>query len=465
MRGRDSAGIHLFVTGHGLDTDGATVQTMLAGRNENRLFTSGSVRVESGALSFVYKAAAEIGELGDNTRTLRAAIAGDPLLRLALESDTAELAVLAHTRWASVGIISEPNCHPLNNEESERPLGMQPGPYMVGALNGDVDNHADLKATHKLQIASPITTDAKVIPTLASRQVHATGDLVEGFRRTVASFDGSVAIAAASAEHAGRLLLALRGSGQALYIGLAEDMYIVASEPYGLVEETRSFLRMDGESPAHVDQPASRGQIVELTAAVAGSIGGVRRLAYDGTELPVSDRDIVRAEVTTRDIDRGPSPHFLLKEIREAPGSFRKTLRGKIRDRSGVLDVVLGTSTLPDDVRAKLATGGYRRIDVIGQGTAAVAGQSMVELLSAVLQETDVFVRAITATEFCGFNMPSDLSDTLVVAVSQSGTTTDTNRAVDLAPWPGCISHRHRQPPQQRLDRQGRRSSVHLRRP
>ena len=41
----------------------------------------------------------------------------DELLRLALRADTAEAVVLAHTRWASVGIISEANAHPLNQEE------------------------------------------------------------------------------------------------------------------------------------------------------------------------------------------------------------------------------------------------------------------------------------------------------------------------------------------------------------
>ena len=37
------------------------------------LFANGSVRTPDGLLSLVYKAAAEIGELGDNTRHLRAA--------------------------------------------------------------------------------------------------------------------------------------------------------------------------------------------------------------------------------------------------------------------------------------------------------------------------------------------------------------------------------------------------------
>jgi glutamine---fructose-6-phosphate transaminase (isomerizing) len=433
VRGRDSAGIHLFVTGHGLDLNDPTVVQLLSTRQSDPLFTSGSVRVAGDALSFVYKAAAEIGELGDNTRVLRTAMRVDTLLHLALANAGSKIAVLAHTRWASVGIVSEPNAHPLNSEEMTELVG----PYVVGALNGDVDNYADLKAEHHLSVHAPITTDAKVIPTLVSRYTVQTGDVVEAFRRAVSTFDGSVAIGAASADDPDTLLLALRGSGQALYIGLAEDAYIVASEPYGLVEETRNFVRMDGETPAQADQPSSRGQVMALNAAFAGTIDGIRRLAYDATELPLTTKEVTRAEVTTRDIDRGASPHFLLKEITEAPISFRKTLRGHIKEVDGRLVAALGDKTIPAAVAAKLQAGEYRHVYVIGQGTAAVAGQSMAVVLSSLLQggetRNTVFVRAITATEFSGFGMAHDLSDTLIVAVSQSGTTTDTNRTVDLA--------------------------------
>ena len=62
---------------------------------------------------------------------------------------------------------------------------------------------------------------------------------------------------------------------------------------------------------------------------------GIARLAYDGTGLPVQPDDLQRAQITTRDIDRGEFPHYLLKEISEAPGSFRKTLRGKLVERDG----------------------------------------------------------------------------------------------------------------------------------
>ena len=67
-------------------------------------------------------------------------------------------------------------------------------------------------------------------------------------RQVVASFEGSVAIGAVSLEHPDRLLLALRGSGQALYVGITPSGYLVASEPYGLVEQCSSYVRLDGEA-------------------------------------------------------------------------------------------------------------------------------------------------------------------------------------------------------------------------
>ena len=158
------------------------------------------------------------------------------------------------------------------------------------ALNGDVDNFADLKAADGLRLAAEITTDAKVIPTLVSHRLGEGADLTTAFRDTVASFEGSVAIAASAATHPDHVLLALRGSGQALYVGLADGCFVVASEPYGLVELTRSYVRLDGDTPANPENPnASRGQIVVLDGSRAGRLDGITRQAYDGTLLPVTE--------------------------------------------------------------------------------------------------------------------------------------------------------------------------------
>ena len=418
VRGRDSAGLHVFVWGH--DIEATALATLLDERGTDPLFQSGAVVAANECLSFVYKAAAEIGELGDNTAALRAALSADTLFRRALESPGARVAILGHTRWASVGIISEPNTHPLNSYELEESAGTEP-PYVVAALNGDVDNHADLRVTHGLRIASTITTDAKVIPTLVARHA-ATTPLAEAFRRTVSEFDGSVAIGVASAETPSALFLALRGSGQGLYVGLADDCYVVASEPYGVVEETAQYVRMDGENG---------GEIIALDGDRAGELAGIERLGYDGSEHPVTAADVVTAEVTTRDINRGDAPHFLLKEITEAPLSFAKTLRGKIVERDGRLRADIGERALPRDIVDRLAAGTITRVRVIGQGTAAVAGQSTAAILDG-LTDARLDVDAVTATELSGFGMRLDMSDTLAIAVSQSGTTTDTNRTVDL---------------------------------
>ncbi|HEV7686265.1 MAG TPA: SIS domain-containing protein, partial [Acidimicrobiia bacterium] len=139
------------------------------------------------------------------------------------------------------------------------------------------------------------------------------------------------------------------------------------------------------------------------------------------------------AEITTRDVDRAGYPHFLLKEVSEAPESFRKTLRGKVTEVGGQLTVALGEETLPASVRKALGVGAYRRVLVIGQGTAAVAGQILAATLTSVLPPAaGVTVAALPASELSGFGLDDDMADTLVIAISQSGTTTDTNRTVDL---------------------------------
>ena len=431
VRGRDSAGVGVVVWGHGLTEKDVLVEASLSDgftqRSSDALFTSRSVRVQNDVWTFVYKAAAEIGELGDNTSSMRREIHNDPLLRRVIAQQGARVTIIGHTRWASVGIISEPNAHPVTGEELSKPQ-----PLVLAVLNGDVDNYADLKVEHDIHVAPSITTDAKVIPSLVARGLAEGASLHESFINTVSQFVGSVAIAAVSVEHPDKVMLALRGSGQGMCIGIAEDRFIVASEPYGTVEDTTRIIRMDGESLVDPDRPSSRGQIIELSSSDAGTLGGMRRFSYDGTEIPLVGEDVVDAGVTTRDIDRGDSPHFLLKEILEAPESFRKTLRGRIHDHDGFLSVDLDNDVMPGAIRDALASGKIKRLRIIGQGTAAVAGSSMVAVLNALHQ--DAFdVDALTATEFSGFGLSADLRDTLVVAVSQSGTTTDTNRTVDLA--------------------------------
>ncbi len=420
VRGRDSAGLHVLVTGHDLDLSSPDMRQLIGRRADDVSFTSGAVRVASGCLSIVYKTAAEIGELGDNVRALRSQVGGDTLLARALSAPEVRVTVLGHTRWASVGPIVEANAHPLDAGE----LGGPPGPHVVATLNGDVENHSELVFAESLALPPAITTDAKVIPVLISRRLAGGLPMMEAFRSTVARLDGSVAVAAAGSTTPDALHLAVRGSGQSLYVGLADGAFVVTSEPYGLVEETDRYLR--------VGAGATGGQVVALHREAAGTVGGIERVGYDGSRSPVTADQITTAEITTRDIDRRGFAHYLLKELNEAPSSFRKTLRSRIVTAGdGLLQAYVGQDALPAALVEAVATGTVQRAVVIGQGTAAVAGQAVAAAVSRLLPA--LAVTAVAASELSGYGLAEDMADTVVVAISQSGTTTDTNRAVDLA--------------------------------
>ena len=94
LRGSDSVGLHVLVTGHALDFDDPRIAAAIARRSSDPLFMSTAVRTPAGHLSIVYKHAAEIGGLGDNGRALRATISADSLLFEALQSSTAHVVVL-----------------------------------------------------------------------------------------------------------------------------------------------------------------------------------------------------------------------------------------------------------------------------------------------------------------------------------------------------------------------------------
>ncbi|HEX2295660.1 MAG TPA: SIS domain-containing protein [Actinomycetota bacterium] len=417
VRGRDSAGLLLLLRDHDLDPASPELKALLSER-EDPVFKSFSVRHDPDELAVVYKAAREVGELGQNTAELRTKLRDDPLFRRVLVAPRATGIVLAHTRWASVGLISEPNCHPVTGEEVGRD-----GADVYCAINGDIDNHWHLCTDDRLRIANEITTDSKVFPVLVSRSLDDGVDPVDAFRGAMARVEGSVAIAATLGPDPNSLYLALKGSGQGLYVGLAEDSFVVASEPYGVVGMTQRHLRMQG---------GADGEVVVLDGSKAGELAGILRLGVTGPESPPREGEVRVAQITTRDIDRAGFPHFLLKEISQSPESFKKTIRGKVVDADGRLELKLPDESLPQSVRERLAAGAIRRILVVGQGTAAVASEGVARFTARVLEEHAVDVRAMPATELSGFFLRPDMSDTLVVPISQSGTTTDTNRAVDL---------------------------------
>ncbi len=462
VRGRDSAGLQISFA---LEKE-ETMETVLSDLKNKGLYEAyvarmqagdplnGSIQVSSGVsgdgkkrinISFVYKTFSIVGELGRNVRELRRIIKNDMILRLFSQLSASCETAITHTRWASVGSITEENCHPVNNYKR---LGeIQILPFYPGAsavinvvLNGDIDNYPLLRSELEVNrdlIAPEVTTDTKIIPLQIEKYLHAGNNVVDAFRLAVNDFEGSHAIVMTCDLEPGKIFLALKGSGQSIYVGINKDQYMLSSELYGLIEVMPDFIKMNGEAD-ETSRNTVAGQIFILDQNSGGGLTGIKACSYNGTALKLTSTDVQRAQITTRDIDRGDYPHFFLKEISEAALSVKRTWRGKYRIealKNSAPEVIfnLGDDVIPAAVCKGFREGAIKKIIIIGQGTAAVAGLAVADAFERYLKGRDIHIIAKVASELSGFLLKDDLADTLVIPITQSGTTTDTNRAVAMA--------------------------------
>ena len=438
VRGRDSAGLAVYARfpdearlDRFLD-GGAGRREELALRADPRLGHRSLVRPPAApnTLLVLFKVAREVGKMGDNVAFLRESIAGDGLFKALLAEPEVEIQCLGHTRWASNGVVSVANCHPVDSAVTSdgTPLPDSEG-RLVACVNGDVDNYRELleryAGSRGLDVDPAVTTDAKIVPVVVAHHVRQGDSLENAFRQAVREFEGSLAIGLMAAERPGEFLFAQKGSGQGLFFGLGDRTVAAASEVYGVVELASSYVRAEGERRAE-------GEIFRLRS---GKDGVDLEVLAEDRFAPVDAGRQRRAEITTRDIHRGDYPHYFLKEIGESVESVRKTFRGKLKRADGGVRVSLDSEVLPPELLTAFRDGRVRRVSVVGQGTASVAGQGVAHLLRRALQRLPhaVEITSTRATELSAHGLRPDMSDTLLVAVSQSGTTTDTNRTVDLA--------------------------------
>ena len=461
VRGRDSAGISLLFildaaayAGFKQTLDREALADAFTQRCEHPVLGNKSITNQQNGdgdvlgLTITYKVAAEIGRLGDNVSQLRKDISGDPILKALASTPHRYHTVSAHTRWASVGAITIANCHPVDNGTTGT------SQYRKGiihaCLNGDIDNYIALKEQWEAKgelICEDITTDTKIIPLQVEKYFRQGHAMEEAFRLAVNDFEGSHAIAMHTNLAPGKFFLAQRGSGQAVFVGLAKDHYIPTSEVYGFVEETSSFVKMDGEKMVEGKDGQTQGQLFVLDQNSAGGISGITAAYYDGTPIQLKEDDVQHTAITSRDIDRQNFPHYFLKEISEAPLSVDKTLqnRWKIDKASGHYTIALDETTLPDKIVRAFRDQRIQRVYFIGQGTAGIAASASADILNYYLNEPSLQISALKASELSGFQLDEQensqaMRDALVVAISQSGTTTDTNRAVDMVKARGAYT-------------------------
>ena len=455
VRGRDSAGISLIAVAEKKDylnfekelTKRSLLDEFSSRQKEKILLNKGisiNMREDTVSIVFTYKIAAQVGHLGDNVTFLRKQIQDDRIFQLFITLPSICQTTVAHTRWASVGEISEANCHPIDNaviQSDNGPDSDDSKGIVHVCLNGDIDNYLILKETFeketKKSIPPQINTDTKIIPLQIQKYYDVGHPIEKSFRLAVNDFKGSHAIAMHTDSAPGKIFLAQRGSGQTVFVGLGKEHYITASEIYGLVEETSRYIKMEGEKTVNGLQHKNQGQIFILDQDSYGGLPGIKAINYDGSLIHLSEDTIKHTEITPRDIDRQGFTHYFLKEISESPGSVEKTVQNRwnIVKKNGKRYplITLDDKVIPPALAEAFHQHRIKKILFIGQGTAGVAASGCAALLRYYLADSSIGVAPFKASEFSGSLLKTNLRDTLIIAITQSGTTTDTNRAIDMA--------------------------------
>jgi glucosamine--fructose-6-phosphate aminotransferase (isomerizing) len=170
-------------------------------------------------------------------------------------------------------------------------------------------------------------------------------------------------------------------------------------------------------------------------------------MSYDGSPIELSPDLIRKTPLTSRDIDRQDFDHYFLKEISESPTSVRRTIenRWKIEGSDNQKFIIsLNKQVVPEKIESAFKTHKIKRIIFIGQGTAGVAALACADIMRYYLSGLDITIESLKSSELSGFMLNEDDADqfhnTLLIPISQSGTTADTNRTVDMVKRKGACS-------------------------
>ncbi len=287
---------------------------------------------------------------------------------------------IGHTRWATHGLPQENNTHPLLDCNEEIAL----------VVNGIIENYMTLK--DELESRGHIfrsVTDSEIIVHLIEENIEK--GLAEAVKLTVKRLTGNFAFAVVSTRDKSKVVCARHDAP--LICCYNQKEAAVASDISGVVSIFDEVIYIPNDS------------IVVLGR------GRCTITNFAGKELSVTPRKVT---IDINDIDKGHFPHFMLKEIYEQP----KVIHNIVSERIAEGRIRLGGELSIADSELKKVS----RIVIQACGTswhAGLVGKYLIEKFARIHTEVDI------SSEFRYRDAVMD-SDTLVMAISQSGETADT---------------------------------------
>ena len=295
---------------------------------------------------------------------------------------------IAHTRWATHGVPSERNAHPHISKD-----------HIAVVHNGIIENYEELRT--RLTAAGyefNSDTDTEVIAHLIHSHYARGNSLLAATQASLVELVGAYAIGVIAADNPDQLICARRGSP--LLLGVGEGEHFVASDVSALLPVTRRVVYLE------------EGDVVEL---------GRRGYRIFDAHGKCVERAVHLSELSNESVQLGEYRHYMQKEIHEQPQALADTLES-----------VCNSQSLVPGIFGAEAAATFADIDsilILACGTSYHAGlvaRYWLEEIAGIRCNVEI------ASEY-RYRVSVPNPRTLVVVISQSGETADTQAALNHA--------------------------------
>ena len=286
---------------------------------------------------------------------------------------------IGHTRWATTGAVTKINAHPHYSSDKSFAL----------AQNGIVENYEELKEKLiKKGYKFLSETDTEVIVRLIEKELVKTKNIRLAVSRAFKQLKGRNTIILITKDQE---ILAVR-NGSPLVVGFGKDQIYLSSDTLSFAPYTKKVLVVDN------------GQMVIAGKSVS--------LIDNKTDRKI-EVNIENIEIKAEEASKEKYPHYMLKEIHEAPFVLGQLIKQSKK-------------TYEDIARAiKHAKNVY----TIGSGGAGVAAAQIGYYLRSIGKIKAVSLIGADAEEYEDLFTSSDL----IIVISQSGETADVLEVIERA--------------------------------
>jgi glucosamine--fructose-6-phosphate aminotransferase (isomerizing) len=297
--------------------------------------------------------------------------------------------MIAHTRWATHGGVTVQNAHP--HLSFDRSVGI--------VHNGVITNFHDLRRQQRAAGISYFSeTDTEVGANAIAQLTDGGKNIVAAAGQVFQALEGEFAIVG-MCQSLGDCLFGLKRKSP-LMVGVIGDVVVLASDESALGEfgSSAEVCYLDDE------------EFVICTS------GKVTFYAIKGGHATPIEKQFVVKDVQVERSDMGGYPHYMLKEVNEAPGAVN-LIRESIEPGLGKLVAAIADKSL----------------SLVGSGSAFYASQIGQYFFSSISRR---YVATHASDEI--LNLKTFTPEDCLVCLSQSGETFDTLEVVRSAKRAGA---------------------------